>query len=94
MTHLQNLELKVGKTMKKIILFLTVVLITACSTSTVINDTVAYAVVEDIHYSNCKEYKYIVTAWQYQPKLKKYEIRTDSLYKMNSFITLKNKEVK
>ena len=89
-----NLELKVGKTMKQIILFLTVVLITACSTSTVINDTTTYAVVENIHNSNSSKYKYVVTAWQYQPKIKKYEIHTDSLYKINSFIKIKNKQLK
>jgi hypothetical protein len=74
--------------MKKIVILLMAVVLTACGTTTIV-DTKKYVKVEDIKSSTSKEYKYIAIAWQYKPKVKKYVIHTDSLYNIGEWIEIK-----
>jgi len=76
------------KKRKVITLLLTAVLLTACGASTII-DVNRTAKIEDIIKSPKKEYKYIAIAWQYEPKIKKYIVYTDSLYNIGDWIELK-----
>jgi hypothetical protein len=74
--------------MKKVIMILLIaVLLTSCAT-TIVN-TKRLVKVEDIKYSTSKEYKYTAIAWQYNPKVKKYIIHTDSLYNIGEWIEIK-----
>lgn len=72
---------------KKIVILLLSVLLTACATTIV--DTKRFAKVEDITFSTSKEYKYTAIAWQYKPKIKKYIVKTDSLYNIGDLIEIK-----
>ena len=72
--------------MKKI-LFLFTVLATSCATT--INDVRSYAKVEEAYASHSTKYKYYVVAWRYQPTIKKYIIKTDSLYMKGSIVEIK-----
>ena len=74
--------------MKKIVMLLMAVVLTACGTTTVV-ETKKYAKIEDIMYSKSNNYKYTAIAWQYKPKVKKYVIHTDSLYSIGSWIEIK-----
>jgi uncharacterized protein YxeA len=74
--------------MKKIVILLMAVVLTACGTTTIVN-TKKYAKVEDIMYSKSSNYKYTAIAWQYKPKVKKYIIHTDSLYSIGNWIEIK-----
>ena len=74
--------------MKKIVMLLMAVVLTACGTTTIVN-TKKYAKVEDIMYSKSSNYKYTAIAWQYKPKVKKYIIHTDSLYSIGNWIEIK-----
>ena len=74
--------------MKKIVILLMAVILTACGTTTIV-DTKKYVKVEDIKFSTSKEYKYTAIAWQYKPKVKKYVIHTDILYNVGEWIEIK-----
>jgi hypothetical protein len=74
--------------MKKIVILLMAVVLTACGTTTIVG-TKKLVKVEDIKYSTSKEYKYTAIAWQYNPKVKKYVIHTDSLYNIGEWIEIK-----
>jgi len=74
--------------MKKIVTLLMTVILTACGTTTIV-DTKKYAKVEDIMYSKSNNYKYTAIAWQYKPKIKKYIVKTDSLYNIGDWIEIK-----
>jgi len=78
--------------MKKYILIFSLIgmaaIMTACGTTTIV-DTKRFVKVEDITFSRSKEYKYTATAWQYKPKIKKYIIKTDSLYNIGDLIEIK-----
>lgn len=76
--------------MKKIVILLMAVVLTACGTTTIV-DTKKYVKVEDIMYSKSNNYKYTAIAWQYKPKVKKYVIHTDSLYSIGNWIEIKKK---
>ena len=76
------------KKRKVITLLLMAVLLTACGTSTII-DVNRTAKIEDIIESPKKEYKYRAIAWQYEPKIKKYIVYTDSLYAIGDLIEIK-----
>lgn len=75
--------------MKKI-LFLFIILATSCAT-TVVHDIKSYAQVEEVYSSHSTKYKYYVIAWRYKPTIKKYVIKTDSLYRKGSIVEIKNK---
>ena len=64
------------------------VILTSCGTTTIV-DTKRFAKVEDIKYSTSKEYKYKAVAWQYKPKVRKYIVKTDSLYRIGDLVELK-----
>ena len=72
----------------KKILFLAITFILA-SCATTINDVKAYAKVEEVYGSFSPRYKYKVIAWRYKPTIKKYVIKTDSLYRKGSVIEIK-----
>lgn len=76
--------------MKKILFLLITIILSSCATTT-INETKSYAKVEEIYGSFSSRYKYKVIAWRYKPTIKKYVIKTDSLYKKGSIIEIKNK---
>lgn len=74
--------------MKKIVTLLMAIVLTACGTTTIV-DTKKYAKVEDIMYSKSSNYKYTAIAWQYKPRIKKYIVKTDSLYNIGDWIEIK-----
>ena len=74
--------------MKKIVTLLMTVILTACGTTTIV-DTKRFAKIEDITFSRSKEYKYTAIAWQYKPRIKKYIVKTDSLYNIGDWIEIK-----
>ena len=74
--------------MKKIVILLMAAIMSACGTSTII-DVNRTAKIEDIIESPKKEYKYRAIAWQYEPKIKKYIVYTDSLYAIGDLIKIK-----
>ena len=75
--------------MKKVIMMLLIaVLLTACGTTTILNAK-RFARVEDIKSSTSKECKYTVIAWQYKPKVRKYIVKTDSLYRIGDLVEIK-----
>ena len=76
--------------MKKIVTLLMAIVLTACGTTTIV-DIKRFAKVEDIKFSTSKEYKYTAIAWQYKPRIKKYIVKTDSLYNIGDWIEIKNK---
>ena len=74
--------------MKKVItLLLMAVILTSCGTTTIVDTR--FAKVEDIKYSTSKEYKYTAIAWQYKSKVRKYIVKTDSLYRIGDWIEIK-----
>ena len=75
------------KKRKVITLLLTAVLLTACGTTTIVDTR--FAKVEDIKYSTSKGYKYTAIAWQYKPKVRKYIVKTDSLYRIGDLVKIK-----
>ena len=75
------------KKRKVITLLLMAVLLTACGTTTIVDKK--FAKVEDIKYSTSKEYKYTAIAWQYKPKVRKYIVKTDSLYRIGDWVEIK-----
>jgi outer membrane biogenesis lipoprotein LolB len=76
------------KKIKVITLLLMAILLTACGITTIV-DTKRFAKVENIKYSTSKEYKYTAIAWQYNPKVKRYIVHTDSLYNIGDWIEIK-----
>lgn len=74
--------------MKKIVTLLMAIVLTACGTTTIV-DIKRFAKIEDIKYSTSKEYKYTAIAWQYKPRIKKYIVKTDSLYNIGDWIEIK-----
>ena len=76
--------------MKKIFLLLMAVIMASCSTTTiVVNRKAKMAKVKEIIVSPKKEYKYRMIAWQYEPRIKKYKVYTDSLYNIGDWIEIK-----
>jgi hypothetical protein len=75
--------------MKKILFLLITIILASCATT--INDVKSYAKVEEVYGSFSSRYKYKVIAWRYKPTIKKYVIKTDSLYQKGSIIEIKNK---
>ena len=75
------------KKIKVITLLLMAVILTACGTTTIVDTR--FAKVEDIKYSTSKEYKYTAIAWQYKPKVRKYIVKTDSLYRIGDWVEIK-----
>jgi len=75
--------------MKKILFLLITIILASCATT--INDVKTYAKVEEVYGSFSSRYKYKVIAWRYKPTIKKYIIKTDSLYQKGSIIEIKNK---
>lgn len=72
---------------RKVITLLMAVILTACGTTTIVDTR--YAKVEDIKYSTSKEYKYTAITWQYKPKVRKYIVKTDSLYRIGDLVEIK-----
>lgn len=75
--------------MKKI-LFLFISL-AAASCATVRNDVKTQVKVEEVYASHSTKYKYLVIAWRYKPSIRKYVVKTDSLYRKGSTIEFKEK---
>ena len=76
--------------MKKIFLLLMIAIMASCSTTTiVVNERAKMARIKEIIVSPKKEYKYRMTAWQYEPRLKRYTVYTDSLYNIGDWIEIK-----
>ena len=73
--------------MKKILFLVITIILASCATT--INDVKSYAKVEEVYGSFSSRYKYKVIAWRYKPTIKKYVIKTDSLYKKGSIIEIK-----
>ena len=73
--------------MKKVVILLMAVILTACGTTTIVDKR--FAKVEDIKSSTSKEYKYKAVAWQYKPKVRKYIVKTDSLYRIGDLVEIK-----
>ena len=73
--------------MKKILFLVITIILASCATT--INDVKSYAKVEEVYGSFSPRYKYKVIAWRYKPTIKKYVIKTDSLYKKGSIIEIK-----
>lgn len=71
--------------MKKI-LFLFISL-AAASCATVRKDVKTQVKVEEVY----AKYKYLVIAWRYKPSIRKYVVKTDSLYRKGSIIEFKEK---
>jgi hypothetical protein len=74
--------------MKKIVILLMAIVMTACGTTTIV-DVKKFAKVEDIKSSTSKDYKYTAIAWQYKPKVRKYIVHTDSLYNIGDLIEIR-----
>lgn len=72
--------------MKKILFLFITIIFASCATT--INDVKSYAKVEEVYGSFSSRYKYKVIAWRYKPTIKKYVIKTDSLYKKGSIIEI------
>ena len=75
--------------MKKILFLVITIILASCATT--INDVKSYAKVEEVYGSFSSRYKYKVIAWRYKPTIKKYVIKTDSLYQKGSIVEIKNK---